>query len=172
MRNQLRLFASRWFLACLALRTWRWMEYVPPTRLLTTGLHGVISKNIQSFYSYKRFSNCGKEVVMVPGNKTLQRRTKCFLQYPCFNTSRVNFILRLLFFVVPQLKRLVAGFPPRWRGFDPRTGDMGFVVNKEALWNIFSDYFCSPFQLLFQQLFQFINHPITDVTFSLYRYRR
>jgi hypothetical protein len=29
---------------------------------------------------------------------------------------------------VPKLKRLVAGFPPRRPGFDPRSGNVGFVL--------------------------------------------
>jgi hypothetical protein len=41
----------------------------------------------------------------------------------------------------PQLKRLVAGFPP-WRpGFDPGSGQVGFVEDKVALGQIFSEYF-------------------------------
>jgi hypothetical protein len=41
---------SRWFLACLILRTWRWRRNVPPKRRLTfDGLHGVISQKIELF---------------------------------------------------------------------------------------------------------------------------
>jgi hypothetical protein len=41
---------SRWFLARLILRPWRWERYVPPKRLLTfNGLHGVISQKIVLF---------------------------------------------------------------------------------------------------------------------------
>jgi hypothetical protein len=31
---------------------------------------------------------------------------------------------------VPQLRRLVAAFPPRQPGFDPRSSHVGFVVDK------------------------------------------
>jgi hypothetical protein len=44
---------------------------------------------------------------------------------------------------MPQLKRLVAGFPPRWPGF--ASGQhVGFVVDKAALGQVFSKYFGSP----------------------------
>jgi hypothetical protein len=32
--------------------------------------------------------------------------------------------------VAPELKRLVAGFPLRWHGFAPGSGQVGFVVDK------------------------------------------
>jgi hypothetical protein len=35
--------------------------------------------------------------------------------------------------VMPQLRRTVAGFPPRRPGLDPRSGHEGFVVAKVAL---------------------------------------
>jgi hypothetical protein len=35
---------------------------------------------------------------------------------------------------VLQLKRLVAGFPPQKPGFEPRSGHVGFVVDKVGLW--------------------------------------
>jgi hypothetical protein len=41
---------SRWFLARLILRPWRWRRYVPPKRRSTfNGIHSVISKNIELF---------------------------------------------------------------------------------------------------------------------------
>jgi hypothetical protein len=33
-------------------------------------------------------------------------------------------------YAAPQLKRLVAGFPSLWPGFDPGSGEVGFVVDK------------------------------------------
>jgi hypothetical protein len=33
----------------------------------------------------------------------------------------------------PQLKQLVTDFPPRRPGFEPRSGHVGFVVDKVAL---------------------------------------
>jgi hypothetical protein len=53
--------------------------------------------------------------------------------------------------VVPQLRRLVAGFPP-WRpGFDHRSGHVGFVVDKVALRQVFSEYFGFSCQFLFHR---------------------
>jgi hypothetical protein len=40
--------------------------------------------------------------------------------------------------------QLVAGFPPRQPGFDPRLGHVGFVVDKVALGQAFSKYFGFP----------------------------
>jgi hypothetical protein len=50
------------------------------------------------------------------------------------------------------LKRLVAGFPPRRPGFDPRSGHVGFVVDKMALGQVFSEYFGFSCQSSFHQL--------------------
>jgi hypothetical protein len=49
--------------------------------------------------------------------------------------------------------RLVAGFPPRRPGFDPRSGHVGFVVDKAALGQVFSEYYGFPCQFSFHQLF-------------------
>jgi hypothetical protein len=39
--------------------------------------------------------------------------------------------------VVPLLRRLAAGLPPRRPGFDPGSVDVGFVVDKVALGQVF-----------------------------------
>jgi hypothetical protein len=49
---------------------------------------------------------------------------------------------------VPQLRRLVAGFPPLWSGFDPRSGHMGFVVDRMALGADFLRVFRFPLSIL------------------------
>jgi hypothetical protein len=54
--------------------------------------------------------------------------------------------------VVPQLRRVVASFPPRRPGFDPRSRQVGFVVDKLALGQVFTDYFGFPCQFSFHQL--------------------
>jgi hypothetical protein len=53
---------------------------------------------------------------------------------------------------VPELKRLVAGFPSRRPGFDPRSGHVGFVVNTVALGQVLSEYFGFPYQSSFHRL--------------------
>jgi hypothetical protein len=53
---------------------------------------------------------------------------------------------------VPWLRRLVVGFPPRWPGFEPRSGHVGFVVDKVALGRVFREYFCFPCQYSFHRL--------------------
>jgi hypothetical protein len=54
------------------------------------------------------------------------------------------------FSLVPPEGR--AGFPPPWPGFDPRSGHVGFVVDKVARGQVFSDYFGFSCQFSFQQL--------------------
>jgi hypothetical protein len=54
----------------------------------------------------------------------------------------------------PELKRLVAGFPPRRPGFNPRSGHVGFVVDKVALGQVFSEYFGFPYQSFHQLLYK------------------
>jgi hypothetical protein len=43
----------------------------------------------------------------------------------------------------------VAGFPPRRPGLDLRSGHVGFVVDKVALGQVFSEYFGFPCQSSF-----------------------
>jgi hypothetical protein len=46
--------------------------------------------------------------------------------------------------VVPYLRPLVAGFPPRRLGFEPRSLHVGFVMEKVTLEQVFSEYFGFP----------------------------
>jgi hypothetical protein len=41
---------------------------------------------------------------------------------------------------LPELRQLVAIFPPQQPGFRPRSGHIGFVVDKAALGQVFSKY--------------------------------
>jgi hypothetical protein len=50
---------------------------------------------------------------------------------------------------VPQLKRLVADFPLRRPKIEPGSGHVGFVVDKAALGQVFSEYFGFPWQSSF-----------------------
>jgi hypothetical protein len=56
------------------------------------------------------------------------------------------------------LRRLVAGFPPRRLGFGPRSSQVGFVVDKVALGQVFSEYFGFPCQFSFHRLFNTHHH--------------
>jgi hypothetical protein len=49
-------------------------------------------------------------------------------------------------------RRLVAGFPPRRPGFQPRSGNVLLVVDKVALAQVFSEYFGFPCQFSFHRL--------------------
>jgi hypothetical protein len=53
---------------------------------------------------------------------------------------------------VPWLKRLVAGFPSRRPGLEPRSGHVGFVVDKVPLGQVFSEYFGFLCQFSFHRL--------------------
>jgi hypothetical protein len=53
----------------------------------------------------------------------------------------------------------VAGFPPQRPGFDPRSGLVGFVLDKVALGQVFSEYFGFPCQFSFHRLLH--NHHLS-----------
>jgi hypothetical protein len=57
----------------------------------------------------------------------------------------------------PQLKRLVADFPPLRPGLKLGSSHVGFVVDKVALGQVFSEYFGFPCQSSFHQFIH--NHP-------------
>jgi hypothetical protein len=59
---------------------------------------------------------------------------------------------------VPWLRRLVTGFPLRRPGFEPRSGHVGFVVDKVALVQVFSEYFGFPCQFSFHRLLHILHH--------------
>jgi hypothetical protein len=54
---------------------------------------------------------------------------------------------------------LVAGFPPRRPGFEPGSGQVGFVVDTVALGQDFSEYFGFPCQSSLHQILHHHNHP-------------
>jgi hypothetical protein len=55
---------------------------------------------------------------------------------------------------VSQLRRLAPGLLPRRPWFETRSNDMGFVVDKLALGQVLSQYFCLPCQFSFRRLLQ------------------
>jgi hypothetical protein len=59
---------------------------------------------------------------------------------------------------VPQLRRLVAGFPQPRPGFQPRSSHVGFVVDKVALEQVISEYFGFPCQFSFHRLLHIHHH--------------
>jgi hypothetical protein len=59
----------------------------------------------------------------------------------------------------PKLRRLVASFPPRRLGFAPRSGQVGFMVDKVALGQVFSEYFGLLCQSSFRQILHTHSHP-------------
>jgi hypothetical protein len=70
-------------------------------------------------------------------------------QQKCRKLSNVNLYVER---AVPYLRRLFTD-SPLWRtGFDPWSGHVGFVVDKVALWQVFSEYFGFPRQFSFHQM--------------------
>jgi hypothetical protein len=67
-----------------------------------------------------------------------------------------NIILSLK--AAPQLKRLVAGFASRRSGFKTGSSHVGFVVDKVALGQVFSEYFGFPCQSSFHQFLHNHHH--------------
>jgi hypothetical protein len=59
---------------------------------------------------------------------------------------------------VLYLRRLVAGFKPRRPGFETRSGQVGFVVNKVALGQVCCEYFGFPCQYSFHRLLHSHHH--------------
>jgi hypothetical protein len=55
---------------------------------------------------------------------------------------------------------LVAGFPPQRPGFDPRSGLVGFMVDKVTVGQVFSEYLGLPCQLSFHRLLH--THPLSS----------
>jgi hypothetical protein len=53
---------------------------------------------------------------------------------------------------VPQIRRLVAGFPQRLPGLEPRSVHVGFVADKVELGQVFSGYFGFPCEFSFHRL--------------------
>jgi hypothetical protein len=85
--------------------------------------------------------------------------------YIPFPLSKMTYVFTLIikkymmsflpsFKAVPQLKQLVAGFPPRRPGF-ASWQYVGFVVDKAVLGQVFSEYFGFPCQL-FHQFFSIV----------------
>jgi hypothetical protein len=71
---------SRWFLARLIPRPWRWRRHVPPKRRLTfNGLHFVISQKIELFYIYLSCSSffCDEPILR---NLIMLNRASCKVQ--------------------------------------------------------------------------------------------
>jgi hypothetical protein len=52
----------------------------------------------------------------------------------------------------------VAGFPPRRPGFETRSGHVGFVVDRVALGQVFSEYVGFPCQFSFHRLLHIHHH--------------
>jgi hypothetical protein len=80
---------------------------------------------------------------------TKKKRMNCL-----FGSSKI-YVGRM---AVPYPRRLVAGFPP-WRpGFEPKSSLVGFVVDKVALGQVFSEYFCFRNQFSFDRLLHIHHH--------------
>jgi hypothetical protein len=59
---------------------------------------------------------------------------------------------------MPQLKQLDAGYSLWWPGFEPVSSYVGFVMDKVALGQVFSEYFGFPCQSSFHQFLRNHHH--------------
>jgi hypothetical protein len=88
-------------------------------------------------------------------------------QYKQYNISkpRQAFVLNGLYLfhaqksckTMPQLRRLDTGFSPRRPGFDPRSGNVGFIMDGMVLGLNLSEYFGFPYEFLFHQLLHILS---------------
>jgi hypothetical protein len=69
-----------------------------------------------------------------------------------------HYSLMILSFNDMESKLLMDGFPPRRPGFEPGSGHVGFVVDKVALGQVFSEYFGFPGKSSFHQLLHNHHH--------------
>jgi hypothetical protein len=84
--------------------------------------------------------------------------TRCSVLSLCMPVSSKMFLeLTKRREAVPQLRRLVHGFPPRRPDFDPRSIHTGFVVDEVVLGQVFSEYFGLAWKLPFHQILH--THP-------------
>jgi hypothetical protein len=76
-----------------------------------------------------------------------------FFRALCYTLRQVNVKLSMSCLGLRHSSgRLVAGFPPRRSGVDPRSGHMGFVVGKVTLGQVFSENVGFPCQFSFHQM--------------------
>jgi hypothetical protein len=59
---------------------------------------------------------------------------------------------------VPYFRQLVVGFPPRRPGFEPKSGHVGFLVNKVTLRQVFPEYFGFLYQFPFHRTLHTHHH--------------
>jgi hypothetical protein len=73
------------------------------------------------------------------------------------NSTKINSVL-----AGPKLRRLVTGFAQRRPGFEPGLGHVGFVVDKVALEQVFSEPFSFPCQFAFHRLLHNHHHHLSS----------
>jgi hypothetical protein len=73
--------------------------------------------------------------------------------FEAFLAAENNFVLS------SRQSRDIAQAISRWPGFEPGSGQVEFVVNKVAMGQVFSEYFCFPCQCSLHQILNPHNHP-------------
>ena len=89
--------------------------FVEQCRRKTLTITSVLTRELQFFFKYMRFK----------------------VHYWKRLMSRLNRLVKCKLMSVPRLRRLVAGLSPRRPGFDPVSVQVGFVVDKVALGQVF-----------------------------------
>jgi hypothetical protein len=95
-----------------------------------------------------------------PGNSLKKAYLSVAFQLSAFLIWCLYFYKFIYLFIygLAIAKLLVAGFPPRLPGFEPWTRHVGYVVDKVALGQVFSDYFDFPCQFLFHRMLHIHHH--------------
>jgi hypothetical protein len=70
----------------------------------------------------------------------------------CLHAQTKTCMFRIGILSTQLMAVLPTGFPPQRPKFQPRSGHVGFVVDKAALGQAFSEYFHFPCQVSFHQL--------------------
>jgi hypothetical protein len=65
----------------------------------------------------------------------------------------------ILYFHLFSVGRAIAQAVSRWPRVEPGSGQVGFVMDKVALGQVFSEYFGFPCQSSFHQILHHHNHP-------------
>jgi hypothetical protein len=132
---------------------WHWDGFSPSTSASLANSH---------------YTDCSTFIIIIIHHPGLAQET--FVDYyMCREPTTIFRILlspysltatcnKVILWAVPYLRRLVAGFPPRRPWFEPRSGHVGFVVDKVVLGQVFSQYFGFSCQFSFHRLLHIHHH--------------
>jgi hypothetical protein len=122
---------SFWFIVWLIVHSWKWWKFLSRRRRTSTRLYGVTPQE----HTYKHTD-----------------WWEGFFKYAVEMGSVAMIYIPSSIKAVPKLRKLVAGFLPQRPEFELGSGHVEFVVDKESLGQVDSDYFGFPCQFSFNRL--------------------